>query len=177
MQSRQVNILDGASSLQDFVLYSPRWLGHLVPVTTATMSLLNEKKLPASCCVASSMGAIHEGGCQHWRPEQTLDPREAERRFDAPEVRLVGRWPERPFEPDPSVVARETWEIIDTYFDTEYWRTYRAGYALRESVARKAPAGTGLRGGRDVARQDDLTKARRTIGRIKSKRRKKVRRS
>jgi triphosphatase len=64
--------------------------------------------------------------------EEMQDHQELEWQFDAMDVRPVSRWlsqnsPGR----NPSVAAGETSEISDGYFDTDDWRIYRAGYALR----------------------------------------------
>ena len=60
------------------------------------------------------------------------DHREVEWQFDALDVRPVGRWLQGDsLGRNPSVVSHETREFADGYFDTEDWRIYRAGYALR----------------------------------------------
>ena len=46
-------------------------------------------------------------------------------------MRPVGRWLENGVGEDPAIVPGETREISDTYLDTEDWRIYQAGYALR----------------------------------------------
>ncbi len=62
----------------------------------------------------------------------TLDQQEVEWQFETLDVRPVGRWLESGIgEQGPSVTAGETREISDTYLDTDDWRIYRAGYALR----------------------------------------------
>jgi triphosphatase len=64
--------------------------------------------------------------------EQTLDHQEIEWQFDAPDLEPVERWlEEHPSTSGLSVVSGATRELIDTYYDTEDWRFYRAGYALR----------------------------------------------
>ena len=64
--------------------------------------------------------------------ERATDQQEVEWQFDALDVRPVDRWLRNSVrEMDPSVTAGETREISDTYLDTEDWRIYRAGYALR----------------------------------------------
>ena len=60
------------------------------------------------------------------------DSQEVEWQFDALDVRPVSRWLEGDsWGRDPAVATGETREISDGYFDTEDWRIYRAGYALR----------------------------------------------
>src|SRR5919112_4995392 len=61
----------------------------------------------------------------------TLDQQEVEWQFDALDVRPVGRWLKNGVGEEPVIVAGETREITDTYLDTEDWRIYQAGYALR----------------------------------------------
>jgi len=47
-------------------------------------------------------------------------------------VRPVGRWLENGVgDNNPAIVAGQTRQITDTYLDTEEWRIYQAGYALR----------------------------------------------
>jgi triphosphatase len=65
---------------------------------------------------------------QHLTPDQ----QELEWQFDALDVRPVGRWLENGVGDDNlAIVAGQTREITDTYLDTEDWRIYQAGYALR----------------------------------------------
>lgn len=68
-------------------------------------------------------------------PEQVADHKdqlEVEWQFDALDVRPIGRWLEGGASGEaPTVSVGEMREISDTYFDTEDWRIYRAGYALR----------------------------------------------
>ena len=64
--------------------------------------------------------------------QSSPDVQEVEWQFEALDVRPVGRWLENGAgEQNPSVTGGETREISDTYLDTEDWRIYRAGYALR----------------------------------------------
>ena len=64
--------------------------------------------------------------------EEMQDHQEVEWQFDALDVRPVSRWLEGDsWGRDPSVATGETREISDGYFDTDDWRIYRAGYALR----------------------------------------------
>jgi inorganic triphosphatase YgiF len=88
----------------------------------------------------------HGDGCYHSPPlrealaevivnpmqEQTLDHQEIEWQFDAPDLEPVESWlEEHPSASGLSVVPGATKELTDTYYDTEDWRFYRAGYALR----------------------------------------------
>ena len=65
------------------------------------------------------------------------DYQEVEWQFEALDVRPVGRWLENgamekgSSERNLLIKQGETREISDTYLDTEDWRIYRAGYALR----------------------------------------------
>ena len=52
------------------------------------------------------------------------DHQEVEWRFDALDVRPVGRWLENGVGEDPAIVPGETREISDAYLDTEDWRIY-----------------------------------------------------
>ena len=64
--------------------------------------------------------------------DKTLDHLEVEWQFDADDLDAVGRWlEERSSGPGPSPVSGTTKELTDSYYDTEDWRFYRAGYALR----------------------------------------------
>ncbi|HEY0129234.1 MAG TPA: CYTH domain-containing protein, partial [Rubrobacteraceae bacterium] len=60
------------------------------------------------------------------------DHQEIEWQFDVAEVEPVESWLGHHFSGSDLVVAPDsTEEITDTYYDTEDWRFYRAGYALR----------------------------------------------
>jgi triphosphatase len=64
--------------------------------------------------------------------EQMLDHQEIEWQFDATDLGSVERWLEdRPPDSGLRVAPSETKKLTDTYYDTEDWRLYRAGYALR----------------------------------------------
>ncbi len=64
--------------------------------------------------------------------QEVQDLQEVEWQFDALDVRPVSRWLEgESWGPDPAVARGESREISDRYCDTEDWRIYRAGYALR----------------------------------------------
>jgi CHAD domain-containing protein len=96
--------------------------------------------------------------------EEPQDVQEVEWQFDALDMRPVKRWLEGDsWGPDPSVATGETREISDGYFDTDDWRIYRAGYALRirrtdgekveATMKRLAPANgdTGLKRRREIS--------------------------
>jgi triphosphatase len=64
--------------------------------------------------------------------EQMLDHQEIEWQFEAAQLAPVESWlKEHPSTPDLTTVPGATKELTDTYYDTEDWRLYRAGYALR----------------------------------------------
>ncbi len=64
--------------------------------------------------------------------KQTLDHQEVEWQFEAADLDLVEDWlGEHPSASGLAVVPEATKELLDTYYDTEDWRFYRAGYALR----------------------------------------------
>jgi triphosphatase len=64
--------------------------------------------------------------------QQTLDHQEVEWQFDAPDLGSVEGWlEENPSVSGLRVLPTETKQLTDTYYDTEDWRFYRAGYALR----------------------------------------------
>ena len=70
---------------------------------------------------------------------------------------------------NPSVVGGETHEISDSYFDTDDWRIYRAGYALRirredgnkaEATMKRLDSENGRPGIRSAGRSPSLSTAR-----------------
>ena len=64
--------------------------------------------------------------------EQILDHQEIEWQLEADDLESVESWlEEHPSASGLAVVRRATKELTDTYYDTEDWRLYRAGYALR----------------------------------------------
>lgn len=63
--------------------------------------------------------------------ESVSDHQEVEWQFDALDLEPVSRWLDGYAGEEPSVSPGETREITDTYHDTDDWRVYRAGYALR----------------------------------------------
>jgi len=116
-----------------------------------------------------------------------MDVQEVEWQFDAGDLELVEEWFEEYGSGSGfSVAPGSTRELTDTYLDTEDWRLYRAGYALR--VRRKgsnktseltmkslAPAGDGSGGKvrrREISERvsnsnggfPDLSKARGPVG-------------
>lgn len=57
---------------------------------------------------------------------------EVEWQFEAADLDLVENWlGEYPSAPGLAIVPEATRELTDTYYDTEDWRFYRAGYVLR----------------------------------------------
>jgi triphosphatase len=64
--------------------------------------------------------------------KRILDHQEIEWQFDAPDLGSVNGWLEGQSSAfGLAVVPAETKQLVDTYYDTEDWRFYRAGYALR----------------------------------------------
>jgi triphosphatase len=64
--------------------------------------------------------------------KQILDHQEIEWQFEASDIEPVGNWlKEHPSVSGLEIVPAATKELADTYYDTEDWRLYRAGYALR----------------------------------------------
>jgi triphosphatase len=64
--------------------------------------------------------------------KRALDHQEIEWQFEAADLEPVDSWlQEHASGSGLAVVPGATKELIDTYYDTEDWRLYRAGYALR----------------------------------------------
>jgi CHAD domain-containing protein len=64
--------------------------------------------------------------------EQILDHQEIEWQLEADDLESVESWlEEHPSASGLAVVRGATKELTDTYYDTEDWRLYRAGFALR----------------------------------------------
>ena len=64
--------------------------------------------------------------------ERTHEVEEVEWQFEAPDPRAVRRWLRAaPFAPALALDASGIQSLDDTYYDTEDWRLYRAGCALR----------------------------------------------
>ena len=60
------------------------------------------------------------------------DHQEIEWQFEAADLEQVESWlEEHPSTSDLAIVPGSTKELTDTYYDTEDWRLYHAGYALR----------------------------------------------
>ena len=65
-------------------------------------------------------------------PGGTFDHQEVEWQFDAVDLRPVQRWlSSRGADAVPSVGPGPVREHVDTYWDTDDWRLYRAGWSLR----------------------------------------------
>ena len=63
---------------------------------------------------------------------EVMDHQEIEWQFEAPDLEAVESWlAKHPTTSGVSVLPGGTKEITDTYYDTDDWRLYRAGYALR----------------------------------------------
>ena len=101
-----------------------------------------------------SVGTKKPGGKSSENRRSPLDHLEVEWQFDAPDLRSVEGWLSQYSSGSGLVVAPDSTETItDTYYDTEDWRFYRAGYALRvrktggevESSERCAREATSLR--------------------------------
>lgn len=110
----------------------------------------------------SSRGGRSSGSSRASRAKRSpTDHQEIEWQFDVAEVEPVEGWLEQHSSGSGLVVAPEsTEEITDTYYDTEDWRFYRAGYALRvrktdgevESTMKSlAPAEGNLRRRREIS--------------------------
>lgn len=94
--------------------------------------------------------------------EQILDHQEIEWQFEAADLEPVETWlEEHPSASGLAVVPGATKELADTYYDTEDWRFYRAGYALRvrrhgkksveATMKSLAPAEAALRRRREIS--------------------------
>src|SRR2546423_9856139 len=92
------------------------------------------------------------------------DPRsrEVEWQLDAVDLRPVLRWlSSRAADAAPSVGPGPISEHVDTYWDTEDWRLYRAGWSLRTRAGKDHEATMKSREDADGARRDrrELTEA------------------
>lgn len=75
--------------------------------------------------------------------KQGLDHQEIEWQFDAPDLRSAESWlGERTSAFGLAVEPAGMRQLADTYYDTEDWRFYRAGYALRVRRAGKSVEAT-----------------------------------
>jgi triphosphatase len=93
--------------------------------------------------------------------KQVLDHREIEWQLEAVDLEPVERWLEEHHSATGlAIVPGETRELTDTYYDTQDWRFYRAGYALRirrdgenaeATMKSLAPAGGALRRRREIS--------------------------
>jgi triphosphatase len=64
--------------------------------------------------------------------EQVLDHEEIEWQLEAVELALVDNWLKKhPSAAGVAIVPGGARELSDLYYDTEDWRLYRAGYAMR----------------------------------------------
>ena len=92
---------------------------------------------------------------------RALDHQEVEWQFDADDLGPVEDWlKEHPSASGFAILPEATRELSDTYYDTEDWRFYRAGYALRvrrdgkdveATMKSLAPAESGLRRRREIS--------------------------
>ncbi len=79
-----------------------------------------------------SVGTKKPGGKSSENRRSPLDHLEVEWQFDAPDLRSVEGWLSQYSSGSGLVVAPDSTEAItDTYYDTEGWHFYRAGFALR----------------------------------------------
>ena len=94
--------------------------------------------------------------------EQMLDHQQIEWQFEAVELALVEKWlQEHPSAAGVAVVPGWASDLTDIYYDTEDWRLYRAGYALRvrntdgksaeATMKALSPAEDGLRRRREIS--------------------------
>ena len=94
--------------------------------------------------------------------EQVLDHEEIEWQLEAVELALVENWlKEHPSAAGVDIVPATASELSDVYYDTQDWRLYRAGYALRvrntdgqsaeATMKALVPAEGGLRRRREIS--------------------------
>src|ERR671910_779150 len=94
--------------------------------------------------------------------EQVLDHQEIEWQLEAVDLALVENWLEdHPSAAGVAIVPGWARELSDLYYDTEDWRLYRAGYALRvrntdgesaqATMKARVPAKGGLRRRREIS--------------------------
>jgi triphosphatase len=111
---------------------------------------------------------------------RALDHQEVEWQFDADDLAPVEDWlREHPSASGFAILPEATRELSDTYYDTEDWRFYRAGYALRvrrdgkrveATMKSLSPAEDGLRRRREISERlrsggpKTLMKARGPVG-------------
>jgi triphosphatase len=93
--------------------------------------------------------------------EQVLDHEEIEWQLEAVDLELVENWlKEHPSAAGLAVVPGRASELADVYYDTQDWRFFRAGYALRvrrdgesaeATMKARVPAEGGLRRRREIS--------------------------
>jgi CYTH domain len=93
--------------------------------------------------------------------KQVLDHEEIEWQFEAVDLALVDNWlEEHPSAAGLTVVPGPARELTDVYYDTEDWRFYRAGYAMRlrrdgesaeATMKARVPAEGGIRRRREIS--------------------------
>jgi triphosphatase len=127
------------------------------------------------------MTAGQSSGSSRTKEPSATDHQETEWQFDARELESVGSWLDRHNSGSSGLIVapESTVELKDTYYDTDDWRFYRAGYALRVRNADGAveatmksltPADGSLRRRREITEplSDDkpstLTEARGAVG-------------
>ena len=84
----------------------------------------------ANATMARFPSHVSRGGAH--KLMRALDHLEVEWQFDVDDLGPVEDWlKEHPSAPGFAILPEATRELSDTYYDTEDWRFYRAGYALR----------------------------------------------
>src|SRR3712207_6905174 len=84
----------------------------------------------ANATIARFPSDVSRGGSH--KLMRALDHQEVEWQFDADDLGPVEDWlKEHPSASGFAIHPEATKELTDTYYDTEDWRIYRAGYALR----------------------------------------------
>jgi triphosphatase len=94
--------------------------------------------------------------------EQVLDHEEIEWQLEAVDLALVDKWlEEHPSAAGVAIVPGGASELSDLYYDTQDWRFYRAGYALRvrnmdgqiaqATMKARVPAEGGIRRRREIS--------------------------
>jgi triphosphatase len=93
--------------------------------------------------------------------EQVLDHEEIEWQLEAVDLGLVEKWlKEHPSGAGLTIVPERASELSDVYYDTEDWRFYRAGYAMRvrrenesaeATMKARVPAKGGIRRRREIS--------------------------
>jgi triphosphatase len=84
----------------------------------------------ADATIARSPSDVSRGGSH--KLMRALDHQEVEWQFDADDLGPIEDWlKEHSSIPGFAILSKKIRELTDTYYDTEDWRFYRAGYALR----------------------------------------------